>query len=197
MTRSCYDSTNATDVPTTCDIVAGYIDGRYKWSDDDWARFPGKPQARIAVFADTDDGNVLDVEDGDATPSQAPVWVAARRAAGVDPTVYCSLYAWPTVRQEFIDTGVREPHWWIASYDNVAQIPAGAVAKQYANEPLTGGHYDASIVEDYWPGVDDVVSKEEFEAYQADVKATIDAMKAAYDPLVKHWHPAAPNEPIK
>lgn len=155
MTRLMYDSTSAADIPADAAMVAGYLPpSRYAWSAAAWARFPHAVKVRIAIFASVNDGHVLDVEQGDATPAQAPSWVAMRRLAGTDPTVYCSQSLWATVRAEFARQGVPQPHYWIARYDNVSAIPAGAVAKQYANEPLTGGHYDLSIVADHWPGVD-------------------------------------------
>jgi hypothetical protein len=58
------------------------------------------------------------------------------------------------VAAAFINAGVAQPNWWLAGYDDVPEIPAGAIGKQYANEPLTGGHYDLSVVADHWPGVD-------------------------------------------
>lgn len=152
--REMYDSVAASAIPTDAAIVAGYVDGAYVWSDSDWARFPGSRRVRIAVFANTNDGHVLDVEQGNATPAQAPGWVLQRRRAGVDATVYCSLSIWTELRNAFTRANVAQPHWWIASYDNVKTIPVGAVAKQYADDTMVGQHYDLSAVADYWPGVD-------------------------------------------
>jgi hypothetical protein len=149
-----YDSVDASAIPTDAQIVAGYVDGNYIWSDGDWARFPHAVKVRIAVFASTNDGHVLDVEQGNATPDEAPSWVLARRRAGVDPTVYCSLSWWASLRSAFIRHNVADPHWWIASYDGVQVIPVGAVAKQFADDTMSPGHYDRSVVADYWPGVD-------------------------------------------
>lgn len=148
--RSMYDGINsdASVIPTTAQLVAGYVDGDYVWSPADWARFPNSVHVLIAVHQTTNAGQVLDVERGNASPAESVGWVQMRRAAGADPTVYCSLDLWPTVRAAFV--GVPEPHWWIASYDGVAQIPSGAVAKQYENGPS----WDLSVVADYWPGVD-------------------------------------------
>ena len=144
----------STDIPINTPIVAGYVDGTYRWSDADWGRFPDAVHVRIAVLATTNDGHVLDVEQGNATPDQAPAWVAARRAAGFDPTVYVNLANVQAVRAAFVAAGVPEPHYWLAHYDNDPTIPPGYVAKQYANPPLAGAHYDASSVADFWPGVD-------------------------------------------
>lgn len=156
--RTMPDSVTAADIPNPSGvaIVAGYIDGAYAWSAADWSFFPNAVKVRIAVLPSTNDGHVLDVESGDATPTQAPAWVAMRRAAGVDPSVYTSASEWPAVRQAFAAAGIAEPHYWIAQWDGVAALLDGAVAKQYANPTLTGGHFDASSVADFWPGVDEV-----------------------------------------
>jgi hypothetical protein len=151
-----YDSVEAAHIPRNAQMVAGYLPpSRFAWSAADWTLFPKARKVRIAIFASVNDGHVLDVEPGDATPDEAPGWVKMRRAAGVDPTVYCNFSTWPTVAAAFKRAGIAEPHYWIARYDNRAVMIPGAVAKQYA-DPAThgGGHYDLSIVADYWPGVD-------------------------------------------
>jgi hypothetical protein len=68
--------------------------------------------------------------------------------------VYCGEASWDSVRAAFVAAGVPEPHYMIAHYDNVPTVPIGAVAKQYINDPTSGGHYDLSAVADYWPGID-------------------------------------------
>lgn len=168
MTRLCFDSVTPASIPQGSEFVAGYVDGLYAWSDQDWMRFPNATKIGIAVFSSTNDGHVLDVEPGDATSVQSVGWVQRRRAAGVDPTVYCGLWQWHEVWQAFEAAGVEQPHYWIAHYDNDPTLPIGATAKQYANPPLTGGHYDASAVADVWPGVEDdmAVSREEFDEYK-------------------------------
>ncbi len=158
MTRTMYDGIN-TDVPKIAAVtdpiglVAGYVDGEFAWSAEDWARFPNSTHVRIACFADTDDGEVLDVEPGNATAAESVDWVLMRRKAGADPTVYMNTSTWPQVRAAFKARDVAEPHYWVAQYDGIAVVPAGAVAKQYYNNDAAG--YDLSIVADYWPGVDE------------------------------------------
>lgn len=152
MSRTMYDSVTPERIPADAQLVAGYIQGPYAWSAADWARFPHAVHVQIATVAYPPAGMVLDVEAGDAAPDLAPVWVNARRAAGVDPSVYMSMSAWPTVRAAFTTRGMREPHYWVADYDDIAVVPVGAVAKQYVNERPAG--CDTSIVLDYWPGVD-------------------------------------------
>lgn len=152
MTRTMYDGVDASRLPVSAQLVAGYVDGLYKWSDADWARFPSSVKVRVAVFSNTNDGHALDVEPGNATPAQSVDWVLMRRGSGFDPTVYMNLSTWPTVRAAFQARGVAEPHYWVASYDDVAAIPSGAIAKQYYNNDAAG--YDLSVVADLWPGVD-------------------------------------------
>lgn len=150
MTRTMYDSARVEGIPVDAKMVAGYVDGLYANVGTMQRRFPNAVVVRIAVSARTNDGHVLDVEQGDATPSEAVAWVTMRRNAGFDPSVYCNASVWPAVRKAFTDANVRFPHWWIAHWDGIAQVPTGTVAKQYKN----GSGYDTSVVVDNWPGVD-------------------------------------------
>lgn len=152
--RTMWDSVTASDIPTGAGIVGGYVDGNYKWSQADWDRFPRAVHVPIAVFASTNAGVVLDVENGNATPGQSPEWTAMRRRAGVDPTIYCSLSIWDEIARAHVEAGVSQPHYWVAQWDGIANIPAGAIAKQYADDHMSGGHFDLSAVADHWPGVD-------------------------------------------
>jgi hypothetical protein len=161
VTRLMYDSTSPTDIPTSAEMVAGYVDGLYTWSAADWARFPQAIKVRIAVFSATNDGVVGDVESGDMTPISVVSWVLMRRAAGVDPTVYVNDTNRPTVEAAFAQAGVPQPHYWLAQYDGVNSLPPGCVAKQFINPPGSGGHYDLSTVADYWPGVDPPAAEED------------------------------------
>lgn len=148
--RVMYDSVTPDDIPPDAQLVGGYVDGKYAWTDADWARFPKAVHVRIACLPGTDDGQVLDVENGDATPGQAPEWCHMRRLKGADPTVYCNLSTWSAVRQAFQAHGEPEPHYWIALWNGQSNLITGAVAHQYAD----GKRWDLSMVADFWPGVD-------------------------------------------
>lgn len=150
MTRLMYDSTTAADIPAEAEMVAGYVD---LWSAQDWARFPNATKLRIARNIN-EDGDVGDCETGDLTPAQCPAWTQRQRAAWRSGSVYVDVSNWPAVRNAFALHGIALPPTWVANYDNVATIPAGAVAKQYINPPGSGGHFDLSVVADHWPGVD-------------------------------------------
>lgn len=158
--RTMYDAVTAANIPKTATMVAGYVDKirLEPWTAADWARFPAAVKVQIVKKASSNFGHVLDVETGDATPTEAPGWVKARRAAGADPTVYCNASLWPAVQAAFVAAKVAHPHYWIARYDGVQQLPTlngiTAVAKQYAGDVAPG--IDLSVVADYWPGVDSV-----------------------------------------
>jgi hypothetical protein len=147
-----FDGITPGEVPAGAQLYAAYLDGHWPDFAALVAEHPGCVGVSIAVSAGYNGGKVLDVEKGDATPTESVDWVLMRRAAGVDPTVYCSMSAWPAVIAAFKARGVVAPHYWIADYSlgtNPA-LPAGAIALQYADK----GGYDVSIVADYWPGVD-------------------------------------------
>jgi len=180
--RTMYDAVSPANIPATATMVAGYINGPYAWTQAEWDRFPNASKVEISVRAADRRGHVLDVESGAnmPTPADAPPWVAARRAAGADPTVYCNYSTWPLVRAAFQNAGIPEPHYWIAKYDKNPAIPAGAVAKQHTNTAA----WDLSSVADYWPGVDP--------APEADVATTNDdvALFMRYNILVTGGNPA-------
>lgn len=154
MTRLMFDSVSPSGIPADAAMVAGYVDGVYANIPAMRARFPHATVVQVAVSASypAARGLVLDVESGDATPSQAVAWCRAYAGPNSDLTVYCDAANWPTVRSAFAAAGVSEPNYWLASYDGDPTIPAGAVAKQYASNDS----YDTSSVCAYWPGVDPV-----------------------------------------
>lgn len=149
MTRLMYDSVDPTAIPADAQMVAGYVDGFYRWTDAGWNRFPNAIKIRIAVSAWTNDGDVLDVETGDATPAQARGWIRNRQAAGIfKPTVYCNRSTRPAV--EAACSGLNFD-LWIATLDGTQDIP-GTVAVQYAGSSITTQNYDVSVVTDEsWP----------------------------------------------
>lgn len=156
MPRTMYDSTNIADIPAHADMVAVYVDGAYRNHDQARQRFPNAKIVTITVNGGST-ADVIDCEAGDATPAGAAAWAKRMITQGRHPTIYCSASPWPTVKAAVRREGIKagQVSWWIAQYDGHAQIPAGAVAKQYLGSPGNSpGHYDVSVVADYWPGVD-------------------------------------------
>lgn len=149
--RTCYDAVTISRIPANAQMVAGYIGGNYPTFGQLAARFPHAARVSIAVNA-THDAHVLDVEQGDATPDDAPAWALRQRVMGGFPTVYCSESVWPQVVAAFERAHVALPMCWQAHYDGIASLPPGCIAKQYSGGMTAP--YDISVVADYWPGVD-------------------------------------------
>jgi hypothetical protein len=150
--RRCADSITPGNLPAGFDLYAGYDDGRYMNVAQIKAIYPTKLVLAITVFASDAEGDVLDVENGDATPQQAPVWVQRRRLQGhPNPGVYCSEALWSQVQQAFRDQKVPQPWYWVAAYPGPGPVLyPGSLAHQYQDV----GPYDVSVFADYIPGID-------------------------------------------
>jgi hypothetical protein len=141
------DSTNPFDIPLDgLTAVAGYGDGSFTWTPAGWARFQPPIVPLSIVVSAANRGDVLDVENGDATPADCPGWAdhfdrPGRRA----PTIYCNRSTIDFVRQAM---GPRRFDWWAATLDGTTAGTDGAVAVQWKGEAQTGGHYDESIILD-------------------------------------------------
>lgn len=145
-----HDSITAGDIPPEAVAVAGYVDGFYAWSEDDWGRFPNAYKLRIAIKAATNDGDVLDIETGAALPVHAPSWVAMRRAAGLArPILYCSRSNLEAVRYWMAKAG-QVADYWVADYTGEPHSISGAIAVQFSGDSTSGGHYDLSDIDDTW-----------------------------------------------
>jgi hypothetical protein len=153
------------DIPTTAQVVCGYADGdpTFAWPPSAWARFPSSRLVQISTRASiTGKGvAVLDVEAGDASPSDGPQWATVQRGLGQVPTVYCSASNWQAVINAFNTANVAQPEYWIAAYPGAGPtLPSldgiVAVGHQYADPSTSGGNFDLSVFADYWPGVDPV-----------------------------------------
>jgi hypothetical protein len=133
-------------------MVAGYLDGGWAWSAADWNLFPASTvKVQIVVTASVNEGDVLDVENGDATPGQTEGWIRLRKAAGYyRPTIYCNLSTVPAVR---VGTGPyvlgTDYDLWVADYDDSTnQVYPVSIATQYVSDP----DWDVSAVYDSaWP----------------------------------------------
>lgn len=155
-----HDSITAADIPADAGAVAGYIDGFFAWSEADWDRFATLYKIRIAVRPSTNDGDMGDVENGDMLPADTPGWVTMRRKNGAAPLwwppgiawplLYCSQSTWGDVQLAMAGAGVAtdyciadpEPPGMPAGTPHM--VP-GAVATQFAWEPVSGGHFDLSL----------------------------------------------------
>ncbi len=144
MTRTMYDAVAWENIPADAEMVAGYIDGpRSQWPAQAWDRFPHAVKVKITVDPADNAGDVLDVETGDARPSDAPGWIRRRLAAGARfVTIYCNRSTLPAVVSA---CGGLAFYRWIATLDGTRDIP-GAAAVQYQGGVTAG--YDMSVVHD-------------------------------------------------
>ncbi len=119
-----YDSIDVSAIPANADIIAGYVDGHWPTVSALRARFPHARILAIAVFA-SDDADCLDVETGDATPGQAPGWVARQRARGVyRPVLYSSVSGVAALLGVLAAAGITrdQVRLWGAHYTMTAHI---------------------------------------------------------------------------
>jgi hypothetical protein len=189
-----YDSVRPGEIPADAEMVALYVDGKYAATAADWNRFTRAVKVRISAVGSNVNAHVFDVENGCIWPPAAvvPLVVAARKL-GIDPTVYVNQNNdWEPTRRAFDAAGVAHPHWWVANYDNRKTVPAGAVAKQYADPgmPGVGGHYDLSVVADFWPGVDgsfDNPEKDEGDDVPNISQSDLDKLLAAADKITHEY----------
>ena len=137
-----YDSVTPSQIPAG-HPVATYADGPY-------AAQPSQVSGKQVLWIDTNGSDpgrasVLDVEPGDATPTQAAQWVQQRETAhpGQLAVVYTMMSDWGAAQQAIhalphaMQANVR---WWIADPTGTPHIVPGATATQW----YWGSNYDIS-----------------------------------------------------
>jgi hypothetical protein len=154
--RRMYDAVDIDNLPLDVALTLGYVDGRDTAGHYDRVR-RARPQARViavTVTGATLDAVMGDVETGDMTPVSGAGWARRMLAAGRHPTLYMNASTWPAVRAEVQKAGVAgRVSYFVADYDGVAEIPPGAIGKQFTDRAL-GKTLDESVVAAHWPGVD-------------------------------------------
>lgn len=86
-----YDSVNVSEIPRSALAVAGYVGGLWPTFYQLVKLFPHAHRLSIAISA-SEDADMLDIENGDASPAQAPAWVRRQHTLGRKrPAVYCAL----------------------------------------------------------------------------------------------------------
>jgi hypothetical protein len=168
-----YDSDDATQIPRSAPVVAGYGDGNSIWSPswkaaggmpagaNWWDLFPNAIRLVIVLHA-SHEGDILDVESGAATADEVPGWVQRfNRPGRRRPTIYSSRGAWKYIVKALETAGLSASavDWWAATLDGTTDV-SGAVAVQFcgaadSNDPCrTDGHYDKSLILDpSWVGL--------------------------------------------
>ena len=86
-----YDSVTVAELPARAAAVAGYVNGRWPTFPDLARTHPHARRLPITITAQAD-ARCLDIENGDATISQAPAWVRRQRGRGLKrPCLYIEL----------------------------------------------------------------------------------------------------------
>jgi hypothetical protein len=144
-----YDSTMPSAIPASAKYVAAYRNGGYAESASE---FPGK---RIVWWVDTQgtdphDTNALDVEPGDASPSQIPRWVDQELQDHSQAWLYEGRSSLAEVRAEVQTLPQREQErirYWDADYSARAHVSPGAEATQWFGGGINGPQqYDVSEI---------------------------------------------------
>ena len=138
-----YDSVTPSAIPASSQAVAVYANGHY-------AASPGQVGKRgLTLWIDTNGSNphadVLDVEPGDATPTQAAAWVEQKLNATPNSTaiVYTMRSQWGAVQAAVSHLAWWMPShtkYWIADPTGVPHIVPGSQATQW----YWGQNYDIS-----------------------------------------------------
>lgn len=151
-----FDSTNGDNIPANAVLMAGYINGKWQSYYVMVSRFGATVTIlTITVKAHNPDGSyviadILDVENGDATPEEAPGWTNAMRLLDRPIiTPYCSrLGTWPATLAAFKAQNIALPDFWIADQTNSPHLVPGSVVTQWTdNQNL----YDKSLTNGVWP----------------------------------------------
>lgn len=166
-----YDSVTLDAVPADAEAVAGYTSGRWPTFPELSKRFPKARHLSIAVSAEHD-ADCLDIENGDASPAQAPAWIRRQKARGIKkPVVYSSVSEMPHVLSVLKASGIKrsQVRVWTAHYTFKAHrcnkncgygFTTLADATQYSDKAL-GRNLDVSLVSDAFfdPGVSAAVKR--------------------------------------
>lgn len=168
------DSINTSDLPTetvvpgtknnvAVEYEAGYVNGSWPNATQNAKRFgSSKRLVSIDVNGGFPSADVLDVENGDATPATAPEWIEKRIAGGYNKeylgVIYCNRGNITAVFNAMAAKGYKiGVHFrtWIATLDGTETVEdmTGVTAVQVypaagQDGPATSGHFDLSIVYD-------------------------------------------------
>ncbi|MBV9805231.1 MAG: hypothetical protein JO130_18680 [Solirubrobacterales bacterium] len=146
-----YDSIEPDTIPADAEAVAGYVGGFWPDYSELCALFPNARHKSVCVNA-FEDGDILDIENGDAVPVEYPGWHRRQKARGLAlPGAYADESEMPSVIAAASDAGIAESEYvrWVA-WLGIAVIPEGMHARQYTFSAL-GRNLDASVCEEgFW-----------------------------------------------
>ena len=142
-----YDSILLSTVPSHPFAAAGYTSGNWPTYLPMRSAWPTAHVVSIAINT-SHHADCLDVEPGDASPSQAGPWARADIAAGFKrPCLYSDLSEMPAVKASLAAAGLARSQYflWLAWYRYVPGLIAGYDAVQWTDRAL-GRNLDESTV---------------------------------------------------
>ena len=149
VTLSGQDSVSPGGMQNGKSVYAGYGLGSFTNMGSVESRFPGKRYVSISprVASGVD---CLDIETGDAVPSDGPAFVHDWHQVNTNkPVLYANASTMPAVKSHLASAGLTgRAYLWVAEWDGSPSIPGGYDAKQYGS---TSG-YDADSFYDYMFG---------------------------------------------
>jgi hypothetical protein len=153
-TATMYDSISLSALPANPFAQAGYTSGYWPTYLPMRQAWPKAHTISVAISA-SHHADCLDVEPGDASPSEVPGWIAAVRAdpgmpAGVRarPCIYSSLYPWETQIDPILAAhhiALSSIFRWDADFTYTDHLDAGFDATQWTDKCL-GRNLDCSRV---------------------------------------------------
>jgi hypothetical protein len=153
-TLEMYDTVTISTVPGHARVVAGYTAGFWPTFASLVKAFPRALHVSIAI-ASHYGARCLDIEPGDAVPSQATGWYRLVHSEGVvRPCFYTSLSEMPAVRANLSSHGIGRSQvlLWDANWTYKAHLDAGYDATQWTDHAL-GRNLDESTVTTAFAGV--------------------------------------------
>ena len=154
-----WDNISAASIPANAQACAGYAGGRWPDFKAMVQRFPKlAAEGRVKSIAvnDQETAHILDVEQGDATPAQAPGWVkrmlAEPPAVGIyKPGIYASLSAMGAVKRALANAGIQRSAvlLWVADWTYIAHLPPGYDACQWTDK--AGPNDESLCLDSFFP----------------------------------------------
>ena len=140
-----FDTVTLATVPSNPRVLAGYTSGYWPTYAPLRQRYPHARVKSIAISR-SHVAECLDIEPGDAVPSQAPGWYWAMKRAGIHkPCLYTSLSEWQEVFR-YMGGIPRSSYWaWDAHYDYFRHIDAGFDGTQWTDRAY-GRNLDESTI---------------------------------------------------
>lgn len=139
------DAIVAANLPPGMDAYAGYVDGQWPDFPLIHGRYPGIPTLALTVYL-ANEAEGLDIEQGDATPQDAPTFVTERTIAKVwRPVLYCSQSLLTTVQSFCTGAGLLRSAYRLLSahYGWGGQLPGLAKGQHICGPRTCGSHVQA------------------------------------------------------